>query len=161
MKTVALLCLLSVSFLTSCDLRSDTAKREMEKFSGTPTPTRTPMPAEIPIDPADVIRAETDVPGETISVAGSSLKRTISCSKFNRVMINGSRNVISVKGACKSIMVNGDGNQLISDGAVEFVINGETNTVNYSRFVNGKRPIVSDNAGGNVIEKTSPPKAVK
>ena len=153
--------LLLFAFFAACDLRSDTAKKEMEKFSGSPTPTRTPMPAEIPVDPADVIRTETDVPGETISVAGSDLKRSISCPKFNRVMINGSRNVVTAKGACKNIMVNGDGNQINSEAAVEFVLNGESNTVNYSRFVNGKRPIVSDNAGGNVIEKVSAAKNTK
>lgn len=70
-------------------------------------------------------------------------------------MINGSRNVVTVKGACQRIMVNGDGNQIISDAAVEFVLNGEMNTANYSRFVNGKRPVVNDNGEGNVFEKTS------
>ena len=157
----AVSCFLIFAVLAACDLRSDTAKREMEKFSGTPTPTRTPMPAEIPVDPADVIRVETDVPGETLSVHGSDTKRSIACPKFNRVMINGSRNVVTVKGACQRIMINGEGNQITSDAAVEFVVNGEKNTVNYSRFVNGKRPKISDNAGGNVIEKASASKNVK
>ena len=147
--------LVLVTSFAGCDLRSDTAKREMEKFSGTPTPTRTPMPAEIPVDPAEVIRVETDVPGETVSVHGSDLKKSIACPKFNRVMINGSRNVVTVKGVCQRIMVNGDGNQIISDAALEFVLNGEKNTVNYFRFVNGTRPIVNDNGDGNVFEKTS------
>ena len=147
--------LVLVTSFAGCDLRSDTAKREMEKFSGTPTPTRSPMPAEIPVDPAEVIRVETDVPGETVSVHGSDLKKSIACLKFNRVMINGSRNVVTVKGVCQRIMVNGDGNQIISDAALEFVLNGEKNTVNYSRFVNGTRPIVNDNGDGNVFEKTS------
>ena len=52
-------------------------------------------------------------------------------------------------------MINGDSNQINGDAALEFVINGENNTVKYSRFVNGKRPTVKENAPGNMIEKTS------
>ena len=162
MRISIILCslMLVVSF-AGCDMRSGTAKEEMEKFSGTPTPARTPVPAEIPVDPADVIRVETDVPGETVSVYGADLKKSVVCSKFNRVMVNGNRNVVTVKGACQRIMVNGDGNEVISDATLEFVLNGNKNTVNYSRFVNGKRPIVNDNGDENIIEKTSASKVSK
>ncbi len=138
-------------------MRSDTAKREMEKFSGTPTPTISPVPTELPPDPSEVVQVDISVQGNAVTVNGHDLKKSVACDKFNRVIISGGRNVITIKGACQQIMINGDSNQINGDAALEFVINGENNTVKYSRFVNGKRPTVKENAPGNVIEKTSAP----
>jgi len=147
------LCLFTISLFAACDLRSETAKREMEKFNGTPTPTFAPTPTEAPIDPADVIKADISVQGDMVTVNGYDQKKSVACSKFNQVMISGAKNVVTIKGACRQISVNGDDNQIISDGALEFVLNGGKNTVGYSRYVNGKRPITKDNGEGNSIEK--------
>ena len=139
-------------FLAGCDFRSDTAKREMEKFSGTPTPTRPPIPVATPIDPSEVVRVETQVPGETISVLESKLKKTFACTKFDRVMINGDDNVLTIKGACQRIMVNGERNDITTDAAAEFLLNGNSNKIKYSRFINAKQPLISDNGDTNSIE---------
>ena len=145
--------LLLVAAFAGCDLRSETAKREMEKFSGTPTPALSPTPPEAPIDPADVVQADVNIESEKITVNGYDQKKSIACSKLQRVMISGGRNTITIKGACRQIMINGDSNQITSDAAIEIVMNGNRNNVQYSRFVNGKRPIIKDNAGGNTVEK--------
>ena len=139
--------------LSGCDFRSETAKREMEKFNGTPTPTIAPTPTEGPIDPAEVIKADISVQGDMVTVNGYDQKKSVVCSKFNQVMISGAKNTVTIKGACRQISVNGDGNQIISDGALEFVLNGGKNTVGYSQYVNGKRPVTKDNGEGNTIEK--------
>ena len=76
-------------------------------------------------------------------------------------MINGSNNVITIKGGCRQISINGGGNQIISDAALEFTINGAKNKVTYSRFVNGKRPVIKDSAAENTIEKVSASEAKK
>lgn len=127
----------------------------MEKFSGTPTPTRSPEPPEEPINPADVVQVDISVQGDMVTVSGRDLKKSVACPKFNSVMINGSNNVVTIKGGCRQISINGDGNQIISDAALEFTINGAKNNVTYTRFVNGKRPIIKDNAGENTIEKAT------
>ncbi|MBK6750021.1 MAG: DUF3060 domain-containing protein [Acidobacteria bacterium] len=145
--------LMLVVMFAGCDLRSETAKREMEKFSGTPTPTLAPSTPELPVDPSEIITADISMQGEMITVNGHDLKKTAACTKFNRVMISGGRNVITIKGACQLITINGDGNRIISDAALQFVINGTNNTVNYSLYVNGKRPNIKENASGNTIEK--------
>jgi hypothetical protein len=151
---VTLACLLIATILAGCDMRSDTAKREMEKFSATsPTPATVPTPSEPPIDPAEVIQVDPGLQGETITVSGYDVKRSVACTKLNRVMINGNRNVISIKGACRQIMINGDSNKITSDAAMEFALNGDDDTVTYSRYVNGKRPIIKNNATGNSIDK--------
>lgn len=156
---VALYCFLLVAVLAGCDLRSDTAKREMEKFSGTPTPPVTPAPTEPPIDPSEVVQVDINLDGEKLSINGYDQKKSVACTKFNRVMISGGNNVITIKGPCRQIMINGDGNQVIGDAAMEIVVNGDKNDVKYSRYVNGKRPYIKDNAGGNSVEKIAAPGA--
>lgn len=141
--------------VAGCDMRSGTAKEEMEKFSGTPTPALSPTPPEKPIDPAEVINVDAAVEGDKITINGSAQKKTVACTKLNRVMISGGSSTISITGACGQIMVNGNGNQLTIDAATEIVLNGDKNTVQYSRYVNGKRPVIKDNAGSNTIEKVS------
>ncbi len=155
MKALIATFLMLLTVIAACDLRSETAKREMENFSGTPTPSISPTPNEVPIDPADVVQVDTSLEGKAIGVYGDGIKRTIACTQLNRVMVNGNRSVISIKGACRQIMINGDGNQITSDAVMEFVINGGENTVKYSRYVNGKRPVVKENAAGNDIKKTA------
>jgi len=136
-------------------MRSGTAKEEMDKFSATrtPTPTITPTPEPTPINPADIVQVDTTLDGATLTSDGHDKKKTITCNKFNRVMINGSGSVITIKGACRQIMINGDANQITADAAIEFVLNGTGNSLRYARFANGKQPTVAENQPGNVIEK--------
>ena len=149
---LCLVCVFSAAFLTSCDLRSDIAKKEMEKFSGTPTPVPSPTVAEKPIDPADVVQVDTNLEGETIGINGDQQKKTIACTKFNNVMINGDGAVATITGVCRRIMFNGNGNKITADAATEIVFNGSQNTLIYSRFPNGKRPIVTQNRPDNTVE---------
>lgn len=138
--------------LTSCDVRSDIAKKEMEKFSGTPTPVPSPTAAEKPINPADVVQVDISLEGETIGINGDQQKKTIACTKFNNVMINGDGAVATITGVCRRIMFNGSGNKITADAATEIVFNGSQNTLTYSRFPNGKRPIVTQNRPDNTVE---------
>ncbi len=154
MRSLAVIfCVLVITTLIGCDLRSDTAKREMEKFSGTPTPTLTPAPAESPIDPSEIVQADPNLQGQTITVNGQDQKKAVVCKQLDRVMINGSNLAVTIKGACRQIMVNGSANHIDLDAAFEFVLNGDNNTIKYSRYVNGKRPIIQKNAAGNTVEK--------
>lgn len=146
---------LSIAVLSSCDLRSGRAKEEMEKFSGTPTPMITQAPEPTPVDPADVINVDTSVVGDTISVNGYELKKSIACAKFNPVTINGSKSVVTIKGVCQRITINGDGNQITVDAATQFIFNGTNNSVTFSKYPNGKRPIVTENQPGNTIEQAT------
>lgn len=150
---IALVLLFTLTAFAACDLRSGIAKEEMEKFSGTPTPTRTPEIPEAPIDPADSVTVDTTQPMASISLDGGSKAKTANCAKFESVTLNGSMTVVTLKGNCRQIMINGDGNQVTVEGVMSVVINGEDNVLKHSRFINGKRPTVTDNAGGNTIEK--------
>lgn len=148
-------CVLLIATLASCDLRSEIAKNNMEKYVATPTPPISPTPTIEPVDPADVVAVDTSLQGDTISIAGDKQNKTAACTKFNRVAVNGDDSVVTIKGVCRQIMINGDKNKITADAAMEFVLNGSQNTVRYSRFPNGKRPSVIENRAGNIIEKVS------
>jgi hypothetical protein len=156
MKTIyTAVLLLSIVTVGSCDFRSGTAKEEMEKFSGTPTPTITPTPTQEPVDPADIVQVDTAQEGATLNVSNSTQNKTVTCSKFDKVMVNSSGSEVTINGACRQIMVNGNSNQIKADAAMEFIFNGTGNTLKYSRFVNGKRPAITENQSGNNIEKAA------
>ena len=152
---LTILCLWSIALLTSCDMRSGTAKQEMDKFSGTrtPTPTVSPTPEATPIDPADIVQVDTTLDGDILTVNSGEQKKTLTCKKFDRVMINATGSIVTINGACRQIIVNGNENQVTADAAMEFIFNGSGNSVKYARFVNGKRSTVTDNRSGNDVEK--------
>jgi len=153
-----LLIFISVSLaaiFAACDVRSDIAKKNMEKYVSTPTPLISPTPAGTPIDPADIVEVDVGREGRTIFVDGDKQNKSAACTKFDRIMVNGNGSLITLKGACQQIMINGDQNTIMADAGLEYVFNGTNNTVKYLRFVNGKQPIVTENKAGNVAEKIS------
>lgn len=124
--------------------------------SEAPRPTQTPLVrATKQIDPADVINADTAEPGETLAVNKSSEKVTLDCDKYNRVTINGSGNEVTISGVCSQIMVNGRTNQVTAVAAAEIVAYGQDNTIMYSKYANGKKPVVTDTSGSNTITKAA------
>lgn len=154
-STIVLIFLLAL--FTSCDLRSGTARKEMEKWEDKPAEPRAPVASASPVDPTDIVEADVAQQGEPISVIGVKERVNGTCSKFNQLMVNGDDNTVAIKGVCKQIMVNGDRNTITADAAAEFVFNGTENVVTYSRVVNGRWPSMVQNQAGNVIEKVSRP----
>ncbi|MEP6847378.1 MAG: DUF3060 domain-containing protein [Acidobacteriota bacterium] len=151
----AVLLTLAIMILASCDLRSGTAKEEAEKFNGTPTPTVSPTPTLVPIDPADIIQVDTTQTGDDVAVNRDQLNKTVACDKYNALNISGDSHNVTIKGVCREITINGDKNKITTDAAMRFVINGEGNTIGYLKYPNGQRPSVTDRGDGNVIEKVS------
>jgi len=156
MKILLLILFVSlIPIVAACDVRSEIAKKNMDKFVSSPTPPMSPTPVGTPIDPADIVEVNVNLKGKTIYVDGDKQRRAAACAQFDRVMVNGDNSEIKVNGACSQIMINGDGNKITADAVSEFVLNGSENTVRYSRFVNGKLPSVIENRAGNIIEKIS------
>jgi len=60
--------------------------------------------------------------------------------------------VVSIKGVCQKVTVNGDRNQVTAEAAMEFAFNGTENSVSYSKFANGKQPIVTDDQANNTVD---------
>jgi len=155
-KGVIVLIYVSLALFTSCDLRSGTAKEEMEKFNGpSETPVAQPAPTDDPIDPADIIEVNADQPEDRITVNGYGKRQKVICDKLNRVAVNGEGNEVKINGPCRQMMINGDNNTVKMDAAFEIILNGEHSHVEYSGYANGKRPIVTDNGDYNAVEKVS------
>ena len=149
----------SIALFASCEAQSGIAKKSVEEYDPTPTPTISPAPTEAPVDPADVVTVDTALQGERITVDGPNEKKSVACTKYNRVMVNSNDNVVTIKGACKQIMINGNRNDVTAEALAEIVVNGSENNVKYSRFANGKRPTIKENRSGNIIEKVDAPAA--
>ena len=54
-------------------------------------------------------------------------------------------------------MINGDKNQIIAAGLSEITLNGFGNNIQYSKYANGKKPVIADNGSDNTITKVSTP----
>lgn len=143
----------AISTQIACDVQSGIARKSVEPHLATPTPTRSPILTPTPIDPADVITVEIGEQGPNLTVNDSGKKITVDCTKYNRVMVNGDKNTITVKGACASILFNGDNNQAEVNASHEFVFNGDNNVVTYSKYINGRHSILTDNKKTNSVEK--------
>lgn len=142
--------------MTGCDVQSGISKKSVEGYTASPTPatTRTPEP---PIDPADVAAVDTSVEGPKININPTPPVKEVNCAKYNRVHINTDGRELNIKGVCRQIMINGDKNKIAALAFTEIVVNGTENEVRYTKFADGKRPIIANNAGGNTIEKISAP----
>jgi hypothetical protein len=160
MKHLILFVLAIVLFFGACDVQSGITKRSVEKYATTPTPERTPLVVE-KIDPADVITVENPDQGPNILVNTLFKGNVVDCTKYNRVSVNGNSWEITVKGPCKRLIINGDRNKISGNAFTEIMVNGSDNNVTYSKFVNAKMPIVTDNGENNTIEKTTASEPIK
>jgi len=157
-NVVSLIITITCFFFTACV--SETAQKGVEKYLPTPTPEKKAEIVE-QIDPNDVVTVETTQPGPNIQINPVDNKKSVECTKYNPVLINLDAKQIEVKGACKQININGDRNQINAAGVSEIVFNGVGNTVQYSKYVNGKKPRISDNGEDNMAEKVAAAPATK
>jgi hypothetical protein len=146
---------LVILFTAGCDVQSGITKKSVEKFESSPTPEITKATPEPPLDPADIVTVDTSMPGPPIAVNKSAGKKPVDCTKYNNVTVNADQQEVVIKGACQKLMINGDGNRITGTAFNEIVINGSDNKIEHSKYVNGKRPIIDDNAGGNTVSKVA------
>lgn len=155
MKRFALqITLAAAIFVAGCEVQSGITQKSVEKYQPTPTPERI-VPVEEKIDPADVVNADSSAVGPTLFVNEDSQKKTLNCNKYNRVMINGDANEVKINGVCGEVMVNGHRNKISAVAAAEIKTYGSQNVLEYSKYVNGKKPVVTDSSGTNTISKSS------
>lgn len=152
MRIALSITLIICSFVSACDVQSGITKKSVEKYASTPTPERTVEVVE-PVDPAEIINVEATAEGPPLSINKPEDKTTIDCNKYNRVVVNIDAREIKIKGVCRQLMINGDRNQIVAVAFVEVVFNGHENSVQYSKYANGKKPILKDNGMGNTIFK--------
>ena len=142
-------------FVSGCDVQSGITQKSLEKYQPTPTPERIATPPEEPIDPADVLNVDVTLDGPTLSVNKETDKKNLNCDKYNRVTINADDQKVKITGGCSKIVVNGRGNQIDAAGSTEIIAYGQNNTINYTKYVSGKKPLITDTSGTNTITKVA------
>ena len=152
MKHLVLLITLFALLLSACDVQSEISKKSVEKYTATPSPAKS-VEAEAPIDPADVINVDISQEGPKILVNTLFKKTILDCNKYNRVSVNGDAWEVTIKGACSQLVVNGDRNKVSTNAITEIMFNGAGNSVQYAKYINGKRPFIADNGPDNTVEK--------
>ncbi len=154
MKNIGLyITLVIFSFVAACDVQSGITKKSVEKYAPSPTP-EWKVVVEEPIDPADIITVETSVQGPMISInKAEEAKKIVKCDKYNRVTVNGDTKEVKIIGACSQIMINGSRSKVTAVAATEIILNGQANIVEYSKYANGKKPLIKDNGDGNTVLK--------
>ncbi len=161
MKKLALLTALVIgTAVTACDVQSGITKKGLEKFEPSPTP-KINVPTPVPIDPAEVVNVDVNAGGPNININKPEQKKTFNCDKFNRLIVNADEKDITVEGACRQVMINGDKNKIKVAAVAEVVVNGSDNTVEHWKYANGQHPIVTDNGGSSTISKTTAPEPEK
>ena len=151
----AVLLLFAIIINVGCEVQSGISKKSVEKYQPTPTPSPVATIEEEPIDPADVVQIDTSVEGRAISIDKPAAKISVDCKSYDRVAINTDTQKINITGACQQLMVNGKGNEITVAASSVIIVNGDENTVSYSKFINAKRPTVTDNGDGNSIDKAA------
>ena len=147
------LTLVICAFLCACEVQSGITQKSVEKYAPSPTPPWKVV-VEEPIDPADAITVDTDVQGPRISVSKpEEANKIVKCDKYNRVMVNGDGKKVRIIGVCNQIIINGNGSKVTAIASAEIIFNGRENTVEYSKYANGKKLLVKDNGDGNTILK--------
>ena len=155
MKHIALLSVALLLSSSACDVQSEMAKKSVEKYTATPSPAASIVPEE-PIDPADVIKVDvSQQQGPKILVNTTFKKTVLDCNKYNRVSVNGDAWEVTIKGACEQIVINGDRNIVSSNAITAVMFNGAGNSIQYAKYINGRRPVVTDNGPDNVVEKVA------
>ncbi len=148
------------AFFCACDVQSGITKKSVEKYAPSPTP-EWKVVAEEPIDPADIVTVETSVQGPLISInKAEEAKKIVKCDKYNRVMVNGDAKEVKIIGVCSQLMINGSRSKVTAVASSEIIVNGRENSVEYSKYANGKKPLIKDNGDGNTVLKlgTTDPK---
>lgn len=143
---------------SACDVQSGITKKSVEKYAPSPTPAWK-IVVEDQIDPADAIAVDTAVQGPQIFISKpEEAKKIVKCDKYNRIMVNGDAKEVRIIGVCSQIMINGSRNKVTAVAVAEIIVNGRENSVEYSKYANGKKPSIDDNGDGNTILKVDSPK---
>ena len=67
------------------------------------------------------------------------------------VMVNGSRNKLTIKGTCHALTISGDANAVTVESVSSITITGENNEIVWSKALDGERPQITDLGKGSKI----------
>jgi len=87
-----------------------------------------------------------------IVIAGHDLKKTVDCTG-NDVVVDANDSVITIRGECKELRVNGSTNTITVNIVASIVLNSADNTVRWKKAAKGEKPTVVNRSTGNKVEQ--------
>ena len=94
----------------------------------------------------------TKAAGQDITISGHDLKKTVTC-KGNNVVIDANDSVLTLKGECNEVQVNGSTNTITIDAVASILLNSADNTVRWKKATQGDKPKVVDKSTGNKVSQ--------
>ena len=98
---------------------------------------------------APAVAAADDAPSHAVNDSGKSLE--LDCGEGGKVAINGSKNEITITGACSAVAINGSMNDVEIDGADKIAINGSGNSVSWVKGWKKAKPKIAKNGRNNRV----------
>jgi hypothetical protein len=89
---------------------------------------------------------------QDITISGHDLKRTVTC-RGNNVVIDANDSVLTLKGECNEVQVNGSTNTITIDTVASILLNSADNTVRWRKATQGEKPKLVDKSTGNKVEQ--------
>ena len=83
-------------------------------------------------------------------ISGHDLRKTVNCSG-NNVVIDANDSVLTLRGQCNEVPVNGSTNTITIDVIASIVLESADNTVRWKKAANGAKPKVVDRSNGNTV----------
>lgn len=94
----------------------------------------------------------TSATGEDIVISGHDLRKTANCNGKN-VVVDANDSVITLRGQCNEVEVNGGSNTITIDVVASIVLNSADNVVRWKKAAKGDKPKVVDESSGNKVEQ--------
>jgi hypothetical protein len=87
-----------------------------------------------------------------IVINGHDLRKTVDCNG-NNVIVDANDSVITLRGQCNEVKLNGSTNTITIDVVASIVLESADNTVRWKKAANGNKPKITDRSTGNKVEQ--------
>ena len=89
---------------------------------------------------------------EDIVINGHDLRKTVNCNG-NNVVVDANDSVLTLRGECNEVQVNGSSNTITIDVVASILLNSADNTVRWKKAAKGDKPKVVNRSTGNKVEQ--------
>jgi hypothetical protein len=89
-------------------------------------------------------------PADDIVINGHEMRKTVNCNG-NNVVVDANDSVLTLRGKCNEVKVNGSTNSITIDEVASIVLESADNTVRWKKAAKGDKPSVTDRSTGNTV----------
>ena len=89
---------------------------------------------------------------DDLVINGHDLKKTVDCNGRS-VVVDANDSVITLRGECNELKVDGSSNTITVDSVASIVLNSADNTIRWKKAAKGDKPKVVDRSTGNKVSQ--------